>query len=577
MPPVVDAAPIVDVEIVDAVVAETPASPAVDDAAWVRTPATFVRSPRETEPMANAVAKKVSSAVCRALEHADFAAFEKATTADFEGRLWGDSPTATQRVGLVDRTQWVSTTSVERSLFVTGLKALQQRFAAVERCKVKVWRFFWAEPGRDWAKARLHLRVSGVDAQGRRIEYRSDPTVELAADPWRLRRLDLGSAVQIATAAPLFVDVSRSVGFDLRRAQETEDAIRHRIDGGQIETIGGLGVVDWNTDGRDDVMVWNQRRTLQVFVNDGTGGFDRVVNPIPSSAVGLAHLYVDLDGDGRAELVSSEVSVCQNETGEFGLFRGTRDGKLVPVRTLRFPTTCGDHRRLTYQHIATADVDGDGDLDLFFSGFSNAYSKMESHNVFLADDGQPNLLFINQGRLRFREVAQAQGVAGNDFSYGAAFFDYEDDGDPDLYVVNDYGRNALYLNDGRGRFKVAPPSPLTANGQSMGVTVADLDGDLKLDVYVSNMFSYAGNRIVPLFESKLQAPTYTDLMALAHGNTLYRGSGGGLYDEVATEMGVHRAGWAWGHAFFDADNDGAFDLYVQNGNTSHSDARAPDY
>jgi len=511
------------------------------------------------------------------LEHGDLTALEKAVTPDFQGRLWAASPVDEKTVGVVDRRQFTASPPVSFRPFATGLQALRTQFAAVERCQVKVWRFFWADPGREWAKARLHLRVSGIDGQGRQIEYRSDPIVELAATPWRLRRLDLGTAVQVAARRPLFADVSRSVGFDLRRDPDTKSAIRYRIDGGEIETIGGLGVVDWNTDGRDDLMVWNQRRTLQVFINDGVGGFDRIVNPIPPTDVGLAHLYLDLDGDGHAELVSSEVSTCRDGKGAFALYRGRRDGLGPTKRALRFSTPCGDHRRLTYQHIAAADVDQDGDLDLFFSGFSNGYSKMEGHNIFQANDGQANLLFINQGRLRFREVAGERGLSGTDFSYGAAFFDYEEDGDPDLYVVNDYGKNALYLNDGRGRFDAAPPSPLTENGQSMGVTVADLDGDLDLDVYVSNMFSYAGNRIVPLFESKLAAETYDDLMGIARGNTLYRATGNGAYDEAGSALGVHRAGWAWGHAFFDADNDGAFDLYVQNGNTSHSDARAPDY
>ena len=111
----------------------------------------------------------------------------------------------------------------------------------------------------------------------------------------------------------------------------------------------------------------------------------------------------------------------------------------------------------------------------------------------------------------------------------------------------------------------------------MGVTVGDFDEDGDFDVYVSNMYSKAGNRIVPLVRKQLTESTYTSLLGLAAGNTLYLQEPGGAYRQAATDLHVDHAGWAWGQAFFDADNDGDRDIFVVNGNTSHSDARAPDY
>ena len=143
--------------------------------------------------------------------------------------------------------------------------------------------------------------------------------------------------------------------------------------------------------------------------------------------------------------------------------------------------------------------------------------------------------------------------------------------------MNDYGANTLYENRGRARFKGIAKPPLTSNGQSMGVTVADLTGDGAWDLYISNMYSHAGNRIVPLAKGQFRAEEYAELLRLSQGNALYAATDAGGYEDQAQTLGLAEAGWAWGQAVFDPDNDGDWDVYVVNGNTSNRDARAPDY
>ena len=287
--------------------------------------------------------------------------------------------------------------------------------------------------------------------------------------------------------------------------------------------------------------------------------------------------YIDLDGDGRKELVSSELAGCEDEVAWFQIFtqRGERF-ELTPNR-LNIPMVCERYELVRYQHIAAADIDRDGDLDLVFAGFDNANSMRRTRNQFQGNDGQSNVLFVNQGGLRFSSSKAQNRVFGTRYSYVTTFFDYDDDGDDDLYVVNDYGVNQLFANDGRGAFIEVYEPGLTANGQSMGVTVADLDEDATFEVYVSNMYSYAGNRIVPLTDDRLSAETFKTLKALAKGNSAFKKTGGAVYEDIADELGIARAGWAWGQSVFDADNDGRWDIYAVNGNASHSDARAPDY
>ncbi len=447
---------------------------------------------------------------------------------------------------------------------------------AVRGCALKVYQFRLHSGGkRAWAQLIFH--VEGVGAEGGPVSLRARPVAELAkgADGWRFEAMEWGALEHVWTQRPWFRDVSAQVGFDLGRSALTEESIRTRTNDRSLETIGGLAVIDWDRDGRPDLLAWNRGRTLQLFRNDGGGGFEKRADLIGAAQVGLFHLFVDLDGDGREELVSSEVVACSKGVARLGLFR--RDGqRFVEQPGLRFAHDCGGYQALKFQHLALADVDRDGDLDLLATGFSNRASKGARHNLFHSQDGEPNLLFINEGGLRFSEQGAARGVAGRAFTYAATFFDYDEDGDADLYAVNDYGPNALYLNDGAGRFSPAPPGPLTDNGQSMGVSLTDLDGDGDLDVYVSNMFSKAGNRIVPVVED-LQPETRETLLGLARGNSAYLREGPGRYREAATELGVVKAGWAWGQASLDVHNDGDRELYVLNGMTSHENRRAPDY
>jgi len=548
-----------------------------EDGPFIRPPSHFVRVLRDSEAAADALQKGPAKAVCAALRLGDSAKLEAALTPDFRGRLpgeaapvetGGDASIAWRRRGPDDRV-------LSGRPFVAALRALVAPLTVVERCSLKPIRFKLNIDERS-AYAELGLSVAGRDGGGRGVELTGMARVEtrVEAKKQRFRRFELRGLESVATHT-LFRDISAAAGVGLHRDALTRARVELHTNEQTLETIGGLAVVDWEGDGDDDLLAWNQLTTLQVFVNDGRGGFDKQVNPIDPAAVGFFQLLVDLDGDGAPELVSTEVEGCEGGQARLHLFT-RRGGRFVPrPGRLAFEQPCVRIDRLHYQHIAAHDIDGDGDLDLFASGYKNHLSKARDHNLFHARDGQRDLLFLNEGGLRFREVARERGIVGQSFGYGGVFFDADADGDDDLLVVNDYGPNNLWLNDGAARF-VAGTGALAANGQSMGVTVTDLDGDAVLDVYVSNMFSKAGNRIVPLVASKVSPETYASLLALAQGNSLFRRGPDGFTD-VAAQQGAARAGWAWGHTAFDADNDGDRDLYVVNGMTSHTDAAAPDF
>jgi hypothetical protein len=191
-------------------------------------------------------------------------------------------------------------------------------------------------------------------------------------------------------------------------------------------------------------------------------------------------------------------------------------------------------------------------------------------------NGTANLLFINQKDGTFKESAKAWGVADGRWSYAAQFVDLNQDGRQDLYVVNDFGENALYLNLGNRFEDRARASGTLDPGNGMGVSFGDYNNDGQLDLYVTNMSSTAGNRILGrLFPES--GPDNNVLRKLAAGNSLFQGKSDGSFTDVTQQVGpfeagwawggvfIDLAGWAWGGVFIDFDNDGWEDLYSPNG------------
>jgi hypothetical protein len=199
-----------------------------------------------------------------------------------------------------------------------------------------------------------------------------------------------------------------------------------------------------------------------------------------------------------------------------------------------------------------------------------------------ANNGSPNVLLRNdatpsQGPWTFTYATAAVGLDHNNrkFSYAAAWEDYDDDGDLDLYVANDFGRKNLYRNDG-GRFAdVAGEVGADDIGPGMSACWGDANNDGRMDLYVSNMFSSAGNRITgqAQFHAEADDDTRSEFRRHSRGNTLLQNLGNGRFRDVSVESGVVLGRWAWGSRFVDVNNDGWQDLVVANGFITQEDPR----
>ncbi len=371
--------------------------------------------------------------------------------------------------------------------------------------------------------------------------------------------------------APLFADCTEAVfanapsyatqvlpGIDHWTARiET----RHGLDIGGWQ---GLAVADFNGDDRDDVYVCQPGglpNLLYLQSPDGTlrdVSAQSGVNCLDSTHGAVA---VDFDGDGHQDLavgVSSGVYLCRGDgTGRFAV----RSAEIIPAA-------------IPYS-LAAADYDSDGDLDLFVCCY-NRRPKVNRHLVFArpvpyhdANNGGRNVLLRNDGNWRFRHATKSAGLDENNrrFSYAAAWEDFDGDGDLDLYVANDFGRNNLYENLGGNFRDIAATAGVEDISPGMSVCWGDPNNDGRPDLYVSNMFSSAGGRITTQsrFHAGGSGEFRKQLRRHARGNSLFQNRGDGTFEDVSVASAVSIGRWAWGSKFVDLNSDGWEDLVVTNG------------
>jgi hypothetical protein len=413
---------------------------------------------------------------------------------------------------------------------------------------------------------RVVFTVGGFRSDGARVERAASAIVMEERDA-------LGSRVSLAferslwnriEASPRFHDATVASGLGAPRHDPPLKLVNHLI--ADIWPGSGVAVLDYDRDGFEDLFVGDGVRSI-LYRNDGHGHFTDVTEQAGlarSATDGIAATGVaaaDVDGDGFPDLFVT------NAFGPARLFHNRGNGTFEETTAASGISVAGNARSAAF-----ADVDGDGDLDLFVCVTGDYYNQMPDP-PFDANDGRANVLYLNDGHGRFTDATKAWGLADTTrWTLSSLFQDYDQDGRVDLMATNDFGLKNLYRNeDGRRFGDVTKHTGTRARAYGMSGAWADFDGDGRPDLYTTGCdtqwyFLHEYPALPIGLTGRIFLPfAIAWCEEMAQGNTLLLQKPDHTFENATARSGAAHAGWNWSAIAADLDDDGWPDVYATNG------------
>jgi len=434
------------------------------------------------------------------------------------------------------------------------------------------------------AIVRSILWVRGTNAAGVAFESHAlfRQWIRASQGQWKIQKQLLIHGETVTGDRRGFTDITERAGIDFVSHRnpkwDTEEWLPKKfgiIKYGQ----GGVSVADYDNDGWYDIFFGDGARP-RLYHNNGDGTFTDATakSGLPTEMIGIAvAIFADFDNDGNKDLFLG----CS--TGPNRLFRNNGDGTFTEV------TEGAGLGGYLVTVAAAADYDNDGKLDLYIGRYLDPRKDLPT-TLFYTRNGRGNTLLHNDGDFHFTDVTAKAGVREGGLTLGVAWGDYDNDGYQDIYVANDFGRDALFHNNGDGTFTdVSKATGADDYGYGMSATFGDIDNDGSLDIYVSDVHSgqrwygQAATLYQYLLTSVRQGtitedlPLYKEIYSLVgadytnygdkvvKGNALLINDGHGHFTDVSEVSRTNPFGWYWGSTMFDFDNDGRQDIYAVNG------------
>ena len=360
-----------------------------------------------------------------------------------------------------------------------------------------------------------------------------------------------------------------------------------------LNPVGGVCTGDYDGDGLPDLYITSPSGGSRLYRNCGDFRFEdvtEIAGVTDEKFWGTGASFVDIDNDGDLDLYACGY-LCANK-----LYLNDGSGHFLDHAGAVGLDFKGGSMMMSF-----ADIDNDGDLDGYLATTAVAPSEgtkfrvkfvsresdgvevpvvlpelrefweilyLPGDKVRKVESAQFDHLFRNDGG-KFVDVSKSAGIEGAYFSLSAIWFDYDGDGDADLYVSNDYtGPDILYRNRGDGTFEnvieeTIPHTPWF----SMGADVGDLNNDGLLDLFAADMSATSHYREKVMMGNMDDSGWFLDWAKPRQymRNALYVNSGAGRFHEASFLAGLSSTDWTWSPRLEDFDQDGLCDLFVTNG------------
>ena len=417
--------------------------------------------------------------------------------------------------------------------------------------------------------------------------------LQASQDKWQVVKQDLIHGETVTGDRKGFTDITDSAGLDfVSRINPVFSTPAWAPKAFGIIKYGPAGVsaIDYDNDGWYDVFFGDGERP-RLYRNKGGGAFQdvTVAAGLPNEAPGVnVGIFADFNNDGYKDLFLGSY------TGRSRLFRNVADPqapggrKFVEVTEGLAFAKKGDSDFIVVA--AAGDYNNDGLIDLYVGRELDARKNLPT-TLFYTRNAEGNSLLRNDGNFHFTDVTRQAGINENGITLGVAWGDYDNDGWQDIYVANDFGRDALLHNNGNGTFTdVSKQSGAYDPGYGMSATWGDIDNDGNIDIYVSDVHSgqrWYGQAATlyqylltsvrqgtiredfPVYKEIYQTVGGTDWSSYGDrtvkGNALYLNDGHGKFTDVSEASRANPFGWYWSSTMFDYDNDGRQDIYAVNG------------
>ena len=345
----------------------------------------------------------------------------------------------------------------------------------------------------------------------------------------------------------------------------------------------GVAIADFDNDGLADVFMCGNDTTNRLFLNKGDLIFEDITVKagVRSSQWSTGVTTVDINNDGYLDIyVSNSGPTLSDDVLKNKLY--INNGDLTFTESAR---SYGIDDESYSSQSVFFDMDKDGDLDLFVLNHSlmrygsgdqgnsiQGWEKTLASKTPKVQKKSVNTLYRNDGNGKFTDVTGEAGMFQAGFGLGVSVSDFNDDGNLDVYVSNDYFiPDFLYINNGDGTFVDGLKLKSSHTSfYSMGCDAADFNNDSLIDLVAVDMTPSDHYLNKTLMES-MNVELYSYLVDTKNYvpqymfNSMSMNRGKGNFSEIALMAGASQTGWSWAPLFADLDNNTNKDLVITNG------------